>query len=29
MMVFIVIAFLMGILFGVRLVEYNNRNRKS
>lgn len=28
MMIFVVIAFLMGILFGARLIEYNNQNRK-
>ena len=28
MMIFIVIAFLMGVLLGIRLVEYNNQNRK-
>lgn len=28
MMIFVVIAFLMGFLFGIRLEEYNNKNRK-
>ena len=29
MTIFVVIAFIMGFLFGARLIEYNNQNRKS